>query len=225
MAVSMFCSRGVTLVELMIAMMVSAIVLTGIVKMFTSSGNHHLAEEMSTTLSQNIRAARHLMVDELRSAGCNPHDRVRLGFQVSRGGNDRYDTDDNSVHFTRDIDGDEADCEYTPDGSAQNSNEDVSYFRKDAKGNVLNPGDDTVGSLVRDTGGGGQPIVDDIIDLRFSYFDAHGNDITGSLHREHDLDKIRSVQVDITGQVEYPSRVKSDRQTWSQSFRVRVRNL
>lgn len=220
----MYSTRGFTLVELLIAMVVFAIVLTGIVKMFTASGNYHATQEMSATLSQSLRAAKHLMVEELRSAGCNPLGRVRLGFQASSDSDDRYDTDANSIHFTRDIDGDETDCIFTPDGSAENSNEDVSYFRKDARGNVLNPGDSTVGSLVRDTGGGGQPIVDNIIDLRFSYFDADNTNITQSLHHEKDLDRIHTVQVEITGQVEYPSRVKSDRQTWAQRFRVRVRN-
>lgn len=221
---SMDAVRGFTLIELLIAMVVSAIVFSGVVKMFTLAGNHHVMQEMNVTLSQNIRAAKFLMVEELRSAGCNPLDRVRMGFQTSRAGDDRYDTDANSIHFTRDIDGDEADSIFTPDGSAGNSNEDISYFRKDAHGRVLNPGDSTVGSLVRDTGGGGQPIVDNIIDLRFSYYDAHNNNITDSLSHEHDLDRIRTIQVEITGQVEHPGRVKPDGQTWSQRFRVRVRN-
>ena len=60
------------MVELMIAMVVLGIVLTGIVRMFTSTSGYNTSQEMIVSLNQDMRAAKQLMVDEIRSAACNP---------------------------------------------------------------------------------------------------------------------------------------------------------
>ncbi len=215
---------GFSLIEVMIALVILGFVLTGVVAMFIQTGRYHTGQEMTIEMTQDIRAAKNLMVDEIRSAGCNPDGMARMGFQ--RDGDDRFDTDANSLHFTRDIDNGDGDGLYEPDGDADDANEDISYYRVDAGGNILNPGDNTIGTLVRNSGGGGQPVVDNVVDLQFQYYDSGNNLIApATMNTDTVLDTIRTVEVLVTGQVQDVNRVSAGADTWIQQFRVRVRNL
>jgi len=60
---------GYSLVELLIAMVVSAIVLTGIYSVFRAQQNSYVGNSQSVTLQQNLRAALYLMEREIRLAG------------------------------------------------------------------------------------------------------------------------------------------------------------
>ncbi len=215
---------GFTLIEVMIAMTILGVVLTGVVAMFTGTGRYHTGQEMMVELAQDIRAAKNLMVDEIRSAGCNPEDMIRVGFQIDT--DDRFDTDDNSIHFTRDIDNGDGDEFYEPDGDVGDTNENIRYYRIDAGGNVLAAGNNTIGTLVRSTGGGGQPVAENITDLRFQYYDSNNALIApATMTTEAVLDTIRTVEVIISGQIQNPNRVSAGNRTWTQQFRIRVRNL
>lgn len=216
---------GFTLIEVMIALVILGMVLAGVIGMFVSTGGYHTSQELMVEVTQNVRAAKLMMVDEIRSAGCNPDDKTRLGFLFDTA-DDSLNTDANSIHFTRDIDNGDGDQFYEPDGDADDPNEDVSYYRVDNAGVVLNPGDNTLGRLVRNTGGGGQPVAENIIDLQFRYYDAADALLNAAnLNSFATLDQIRTVEVIITGQVQNTARVSVANQNWTQQFRVRVRNL
>ncbi len=215
---------GFSLIEVMISLAVFGIVLTGVVTMFVNTTRSNTGQEMMVELTQDIRTAKNLMVDEIRSAGCNTEDKIRMGFLVDS--DDRFDTDDNSIHFIRDIDNGDGDELYEPDGDTNDSNEDVAYYRVDGAGNILVAGDGTLGTLVRNTGGGGQPVANNILDLEFQYFDSSDNPILlASMTKESVLDRIRTVEVNIIGQVQNPNWVSVGNQEWTQQFRIRVRNL
>ena len=215
---------GFSLIEVMVAMAILGIVLTGVVAMFTGTGRYHTGQEMMVELAQDIRSAKNLMVDEIRSAGCNPEDKIRVGFQIDT--DDRFDTDDNSIHFTRDIDNGDSDQFFEPDGDTDDPNEDICYYRIDAGGNILAAGNNTVGTLVRSTGGGGQPVAEYITNLQFQYYDSANALITpATMTTEAVLDTIRTVEVIITGQVQNTSRISAGNRTWTQQFKIRVRNL
>jgi prepilin-type N-terminal cleavage/methylation domain-containing protein len=126
---------GFSLIELMISLAIFGMVLAGIVAMFTSTGRHHTGQEMMVEVAQDLRAARNLMVDEIRSAGCNPKEQGRMGFVTD--GDDRFNTDANSIHFTRDIDNGDGDAFYESDGDARDANEEIRYYRIDTNGNIL----------------------------------------------------------------------------------------
>jgi prepilin-type N-terminal cleavage/methylation domain-containing protein len=214
---------GFTLVELMIAMLVLGIVLTGIVKMFSSTSGYNTSQEMIVSLDQDMRAAKQLMVDEIRSAACNPKKGPGVGFLKNT--DDRLNTDANSIHFTRDIANTAGDLE--PDGAIDGPNEDIVYYRRNAAGNVLNVGDNTVGTLVRVTGGGApQPLLDNVVDLQFIYYDTNANVIgAAALNTNTGLDNIAAVEVVIIGQVARPALVKAGAQQQTQRYRIRVRNV
>lgn len=214
---------GFSLIEVMIALAILGVVLTGVVAMFVNTGRYHTGQEMMVELAQDIRAAKKLMVDEIRSAGCNPENKIRIGFQIDT--DDRFDTDDNSIHFTRDIDNGDGNEFYEPDGDADDTNENISYYRVDAGGSILAAGNNTIGTLVRNTGGGGQAVAENITDLQFKYYDSSDVLINpATMTSEAVLDTIRTVEVIVSGQVQNPDRVSLGNRTWTQQFRVRIRN-
>jgi len=220
---------GFSLIEVMIALAILGVVLTGVVKVFTSTGRYHTTQEMMMVVQQDVRAAKNLMVQEIRSAGCNPRGKIRIGFQVG--------TDAQFVHFTRDIDNNkndnvvDGDEYYEPDGDVDDSNEDIAYFRTDddctpggTPGAVLNAGDSTPGCLRREaSGSGGQAVSPNITDLKFKYYNFAGTQVTPTT--EVLLDTIRTVEVTIAGQVQNPNIVSAGNRLWTQTFQVRVRNL
>jgi len=219
--------KGFTLVELMIAMVILGLVLTGVVKMFTNTGRFHTSQEMMVSLTQDMRAAKMLMSQEIREAGCNPKHLIRIGFQTSS--DDRYNTDANSIHFTRDIDNGDGDANQEPDGDANDPNEDIRYYRTNDNcsgtvGAVLAAGNNTPGCLRRNTGGGGQPVMANVTNLQFIYYDTNDAVLPpAGLTTNAALDKIRTVEVILTGQVENPGRATETSQT--QRFRIKIRNM
>ncbi len=215
---------GFSVVEVLVSMTILAFVLTGVVQMFTTTGNYHTAQEMLVTVAQDLRAAKHMMVYEIREAGCNPDDLVRMGLQLDAG-DDRLDTDSNSIHFLSDIDNGDGDSAFEPDGDADDPNENIAYYRVDANNInlVLNNGNPAVGILMRNAGGVQQQVMGNVTDLSFTYFDQDNNAV-GNPNNTILLDSIRSVQVSITGQVENPNGVNAQNTTWTQQFTIKLRN-
>jgi prepilin-type N-terminal cleavage/methylation domain-containing protein len=221
---------GFTLIELMIAMVIFGVVLTGVVQMFTSTGRYHTAQEMMVDLSQDLRAVKHVMVQELREAGCNPNSQMTMGFQV--------DTDSNSIHFTRDIDNGDGDGIAEPDGDAGDANENIRYYRTNdnctgAAGPVMAAGNINPGCLRRDTGapGGGQPVMANVTEFRLSYYNDgfDGTDGYPEIPSPHIgkgwLADINVVRVLIRAQVEAITKVSSvQAQTQTLNFLVLIRN-
>jgi len=216
-------SNGFTLVELLIAMVILGVVLTGVVRMFSNTGHYHSAQEMMVDLTQDLRAVKQLMVYDLRTAGCDPLNKGTFGFQVNA--DDRYDTDSNSIHYTTDLDNGDGDEFLEPDGDAGND-EDIMYYRDDCNGNVLSSGNTTPGCLRRKQGtGSGQSMMTDVTNFEVHYFDQNGTELTGAqLATLGKLEKIDTVQVIIQAQVAEPSKVSTDAQTQQLDFRVLIRN-
>jgi len=69
------CQRGLTLVELMVAMAISLIVLAGVITIFVNSKRAYALQEQYATMQENARFAFNFMARDLRGAGfvgCNP---------------------------------------------------------------------------------------------------------------------------------------------------------
>lgn len=220
---------GFTLVELMIGMVVLGVVLTGVVRMFTNTGRYNTAQEMMVDLTQDLRAVKQLMVQELREAGCDPHNSGNLGFQVDS--DDRFDTDSNSIHFTRDIDNGDSDSILEPDGDTDDPNENIRYYRTNdnclgAAGPVMVAGNNNTGCLRRDSGGGGQPILANVTEFRLRYYKSDGIEKINATEfaSKAKLDEIDTVQIIIQAQVEAPSKVSAGAQSQDLDFRVLIRN-
>jgi type IV pilus assembly protein PilW len=64
--------RGITLIELMVAMVIGAILLAGLFTAFLSQHRSYTVQDQISTVQQSVRAGMSLMVQEIRMAGFNP---------------------------------------------------------------------------------------------------------------------------------------------------------
>lgn len=230
-----------TLIELLVAMVIFSVVMAGVVLIFFKTSDYFTDQEMMVSLTQDLRAVKHLMADEVRSAGCNPKNKRRMGFEPNSVGSDtadlasrlqgRFDTDANSLSFTRDIDNGDGDEFFEPDGKADEPFETVSYYRIDTSGTPLDAGETDVngeliaGTLVRNIGGGvaEQRMMDNVVDLQFLYYDSSNTIIDpATINNNADADEIMTVEVVVIGQPMNPDRVIEA--TQESRFRIRVRN-
>ena len=177
---------GFTLLELLIAMTIGLVVLGSIFSSFTTQKKSFELQEQITVMEQNLRVPLDIITRDLRNAGVNPNPDTTLvaGTSVGLIPDDPNDATDanvpittNSIKILSDIDGNGA----IPAGTTD-PQEKVTY---DLSGTTLNRN--------------GQPLVDNIITLTFTYYDSNGNTIATPITGTN-LSNIRVVQLSITAQ-------------------------
>lgn len=177
--------QGFTIVELMIAMVVSLLALGAIYSTFQSQHKSYQVQQETADMHQNIRAAMYYTQREIRMAGCNP-----LGIANAR----IITANATKINFTEDVVGNTPGSD--PDGATDDPNEDITYSL-DANKN-----------LMRDTGGGNQVVAKNIDALDFVYLDGAsppnvlnpgGSDVPAA-----DLSKIRAVEITIVARTTDP---------------------
>jgi len=198
---------GFSLVELLIYMVMFIVVMGAVYSVFIGNTKSYSSQENKVEMVQDLRAAMHLLVSDIRMAGLDPTDADGIGFVDDP--DDKYDTDGNSIHFTMDFDA---------NGAIDNS-EDINYYLKNAGG---------VQQIVRRTGDGNEPVVaENITSLSFTYLFEDGD--TGTPDESdgdttNDFDDIKSVQVAITGETAEVDPVTRQKKTWSQTSWAVIRN-
>jgi len=192
--------KGFTLVELMIAMVISAIVMTSVYSVYSAQQRSYIVQEGVAAMHQNLRAAMYFMEREIRMAGCDPTGAAGAGIQA--------DSTGTLIHFTEDFRG--KDTGDPPDGDTGDVNEDISYFLTDA--DLDGQADD----LVRDTGGVEanieKVIAENIQSLNFDYLDSSG--ATTAV-----FDDMRFVRITVV------ARSDDNSQTDTLQTRIHARNL
>ena len=164
-------NAGFTLVELMIAMVVSMIVVAAIYSVFRVQRRTYTVQEQVAAMQQNLRAANILLGIDVRMAGYDPLKTNNYGITTATS---------NKFVFTADLNN---------DGGAPGLGETMTY-------ELYNSG--TTTSLRRIAGQ--SAIADNIISLEFRYLDADGNDLgaaTAGVVPNTQLKDIRTVQVSI----------------------------
>ena len=114
---------GFTLIELLMAMVTGMIVLAGIYAAFNSQQKIHTKESQAVDAEQNVRAAAHFMVREIRLAGMDKTGNAGAGFDIAGAG-------PHSIRFTLNFRGDLPvlpGVPPTPDGDVLDEGEDISY--------------------------------------------------------------------------------------------------
>lgn len=134
-------ARGFTLIELLVVLAIQGILLAAALASFTGQLTTHDLQEQVTAMHQNARAAMTMVVREARKAGYDPAGLNFAGISY----------DPVRLRIAADHNG---------DGDLSDSNEQVVYFH-DVTGMVLR----------RDTGGGGQPVVEDVQAFAVEYLD------------------------------------------------------
>ena len=168
-------NRGFTIVELLIAMVVSLLALGAIYSTFLNQHKSYVVQEETSAMNQNLRIALFYVQREIRMAGCDPTGNANAKIITASA---------TSINFTEDVRGDldESDS----DGDTDDANEDITYRLK-------------ANNLVKNTGGGNQMVVQNIDALDFVYLDGSSPPKVlnpgGSSVPDESLDQIRSVEV------------------------------
>ena len=150
--ISLGCSNhGFTMIELLVAMVVSLLALAAIYSTFLAQHQSYQVQSETSDMQQNIRAAMYYMQRDIRMAGSDPFVKGIFGFTSGTS-----TANANDIKFTEDI-GDGANG--APDGTL-NDNETIRYRLSN-------------GSLIRTTTAMGDQIVARNIDaLDFVYLDS-----------------------------------------------------
>ena len=188
--ISFRCSnQGFTIVELLVAMVVSLLALCAIYSTFLSQHKSYVAQGETAAMHQNIRTAMFYMQREIRMAGCDPTGNANARIITANA---------TSINFTEDVRGDLVGSD--SDGATDDPNENVTY--------ALN-----ANNLVRNTGGGDQMVAQNIDALDFVYLDGSSPSIVlnpgGGSVPAGSLDQIRSVEITIvarTGRITLASK-------------------
>jgi len=185
-------TRGFTLVELLVAMAVGAIVLTAIYSVYGGLTRSYTTQNVTADMQQVVRAGIDFMVEDIIRAGLNPQEAAGIGIATATSTSIRF-TADRNMNGTID---------------AGNS-EDITYLYDTA----INRLDQFLDGADR------QPFIDNVTSMTFMYLDADGNDL-GDPVASADLDDIRTIVISITVQ-EPAGRQGLISRTYSTHFRCR----
>lgn len=215
-------NRGFTLLELLIALAISGVVMTGVYSAFKTQQDSYLVQEQVAEAQQNLRAAFYMLAGDIRTAGHDPAETANAGITTATAA---------VLSFNRDIVGAE------PDGQDNDFNGTVDDERDRFDGvqetviyrfaaGVDNEPDGIVddingdgiqndaANLGRATGlGAPQPIAENIQSLEFFYTLDDGTQTTTPTAVQ--LDDIRTVTVSLLARVENPDRLFTDVVTYT----------
>ena len=173
-------NQGFTLVELMIAMVVSLLALAAIYSTFQAQHRSYQVQSETADMQQNIRTAIYYMQREIRMAGSNPFSTISIpAFGITAAGA-------SSITFTEDVRGAAAGVPPVPgppDGDVTDPDENITYS---LNGTDLQRTDNVTGVS--------QTVAQNIDWLDFVYFDVNSN---ATPFPVANLSQIRSVQITI----------------------------
>ena len=188
-------NQGFTIVELLVAMVVSLLAMAAIYSTFLAQHRSYQVQTEASDMQQNIRAAMYYMQREIRMAGSNPFRSLPLtNFGITAAGR-------NSITFTEDVRGPVAGTpavQMAPDGNAGDPDENITYA---LNGTNLERTDNIVAPGVP------QMVARDINWLDFVYLDVNSNvlafDVTNFVPTAN-ISQIRSVEITIVARTNDP---------------------
>lgn len=179
--------EGFTIAELLITMLISALVLTGIYSVFVAQQKAHATNTQMVRMQQNLRAAMAILERDIRMAAFSPTGNVDVGFLEAREG---------LMQVTMDL---------NDDGDANDEEENISYgflAADDANRDGILDTAGAVDALRRDRGAGGgfQPIANGIRAFAFAY--AFDENRDGQLDTDASGEVIWAIDTDGDGELD-----------------------
>jgi len=104
--------NGFTLVEILVALLVSSFVVTAVYRTFDSMLQSYVTQTEIAAMQQNLRAAMEMMADDLRTVGYDPGGSAAAGFVAA------VSAEAARIEFTRDL---------NSDGDTDDSSENITY--------------------------------------------------------------------------------------------------
>ncbi len=194
-------TAGFTLVELLIALTVSAVLFAGIAQVFIPQRKSYVTRQQVAAMHQQARDAMGFMARELTMAGYDPTGCACAGIVTATA---------TTLQFTQDIDS-------GGDGDTGDANENVTYALYDDGGD----GDQDLG---RDTGGGLVLVAENVETLTLAYTLADGTTTAAPA----DLTQIRAVDITLIVRTARPDAqypMNNGYRTHQRTETVQVRNL
>lgn len=227
--------RGLTIVELMIAMVMGLVVLSAVLELFIHHNRTNSAQQEVAYAQQNVRAAMELMARDIRGAGYNPTDTAGFSGIVA--------ADDDYIEIQADLngDGDTSDPESgDPDYAAAptapdetDPQENITYKLDNLtllRGQrIANPATFTEASPAQWTAQD-VTLIEDVTGFQLGYVLWDGSSITtldppGSPLTAAQLEQIRTVILRLSVRTENVDRDTGSYRTRNLVSRVRVRNM
>jgi type IV pilus assembly protein PilW len=212
-------TKAFTLVELMITMMISGVIISGVYSAYISQQRTYLAQEQVAEMQQNLRAATDIMVREIKMAGYDYTGNSGAGATRTLAG---------QMSFTLDINDDGDLCDQSEvldfgmssaDDADRNGIPDaVTNGVPDAVSIARQSGDTTAASVPGcppSNGGGYQAIADNIQAVEFLYILADGTRSLAPSAAE--LADIRSVEISILARAGKADRNFTNTRTYCQA--------
>ena len=174
---------GFTLIELLVALAIMSIVSGAIYGVFSISSRSYTTQGVTADVQQSVRAAMEVMLQDIRTAGLDPTASGNFGIELAGAAKLRFTSDS--------IDAGLGDFNGVLDDT---NSERITYVLQGIELNQI---------LYETTASeNSQPLISDMQNLTFTYFDADGNDL-GSPVPPLQLADIRTINVSIT--VEEPA--------------------
>lgn len=185
---------GFTLVEAMIALVITVVFLGSILATYTTQHKSQSVQKQVAEMQQNIRSAMLHMTRDIRQAGCDPRQISGAGITVATRG---------QIGFTMDIAG-HAVNPNDGDGATDDANENIIFGLDPAVDTDLPPDGipdaaATADFCRNDVNGANifQPIAENIEMVEFNYLDEDGVAIAAPITSQADRNRIRAVQISL----------------------------
>jgi len=178
-------NSGFTLVELMIAMVVSGLIIGAIYSAYTVQQATYTVQDQVMEMQQNLRAALEQVAREVRMAGLDPFGTAGAGLTLASPGR---------LSFTLDRTDDTGNG--SADGDTNDANEAVDFGFSPADDADNDGIPDSGGAAIfrRQVGGGGyQPLAESIQAVEFNYILADGSSTTAPSSAQYK--QVRAVQI------------------------------
>lgn len=180
-----YSNQGFTMVELLIAMVISLLALGAIYSTFLAQHRSYQVQEETAEMQQNIRAGMYYMQREIRMAGSDPFNTGNFGITAAN---------PTSITFTEDIGNGGAGA---PDG-VLNGNETITYNFADSDGDLVNDELDRLN----------QTVAQNIDAVDFVYLDDSSPPnvipFVGGTIPAANINQIRSVEITIVARTDDP---------------------
>ena len=175
--------RGFSLNELLVAMVIMSVVSSAIYGVFSISGRSYTTQSVTADVQQSVRSAMELMLQDIRAAGLDPTASGNFGIELAEAEKLRF-TSDSIDEAVGDFNGILDDTNF----------ERITYVLQGSRLNQI---------LYETTSSeNSKPLISEVRNLTFTYFDASGNDL-GSPVPPLRLGDIQMIKVSIT--VEEPA--------------------
>jgi prepilin-type N-terminal cleavage/methylation domain-containing protein len=173
--------KGFSLIELLVAMVIMSVVSLAIYGVFSVSSRSYTTQGVTADVQQSVRAAMEVMLQDIRAAGLDPTSSGNFGIELAEAAKLRFTSDSIDAGIFNGV-------------LDSTNSERITYV---LVGTQL---DQILYETTASEDNG--PLISDVQNLAFTYFDADGNDL-GSPVPALQLADIRTINVSIT--VEEPA--------------------